>query len=288
MKPPPFDYVRPATLDDALRILAQTENCKLLAGGQSLMAMLNLRYVFPDTLIDINRIPELSGLDLDDQHVGIGAMVRQRTLERSSLIREHLPILAHALHYVGHRQTRNRGTIGGSICHLDPSAELPTIALLYDADVEVASSTARRRIKIRDFFKGYMSVDLAPDEMLLRIDFSPWSRSHSWAFLEHSRRLGDFAIASAACLLERSVDGRITRIALASGGLSDTPIRLDACEAALIGTDGGDDVVDKASALVRDIPAASDIHADADYRTHVAATLVKRVVRQALGAEMHS
>jgi carbon-monoxide dehydrogenase medium subunit len=285
MKPPSFDYVRPQTLDEALDVLASADNCKLLAGGQSLMAMLNLRYVFPDLLVDINRIPELSGISFSHDHVEIGAMTRQRAIERSPVVREHLPILAHALHYVGHRQTRNRGTIGGSICHLDPSAELPTIALLYDATVDVASRHGRRRIGMREFIKGYMTVDLAPDDLLARVDFKPWGPAHRWAFLEHSRRLGDFAIASAACLAERGADGRVTRIALAVGGLSETPIRLDASESLLLGSEGGSELIERASALVREIPAASDIHADADYRAQVACTLVRRALQQTLGAK---
>jgi carbon-monoxide dehydrogenase medium subunit len=282
MKPPPFDYARPANLDEALALLATKENCKLLAGGQSLMAMLNLRFVFPDTLIDLNRISELSELLMIDGRVEIGAMVRQRLLERSPLVAQHLPVMVEALKYVGHRQTRNRGTIGGSICHLDPSAELPTIALLYDAEVEIASSSGRKRLPIRDFLAGYMSVKLAPDEMLTRIWIKPWAPDHSWAFLEHARRRGDFAIASASCLVERDTAARVSRIAIAIGGLTDTPIRLDAAEALLLRTDGGEDLIARASALVKDMPASTDIHADTDYRRHVASVLVKRVLLQAM------
>jgi carbon-monoxide dehydrogenase medium subunit len=282
MKPPPFDYLRPASLDEALALLATTDNAKLLAGGQSLMAMLNLRFVFPDRLIDLNRISELSELVLKDGRVGVGAMVRQRVLERSPLVAQHLPVMIEALKYVGHRQTRNRGTIGGSICHLDPSAELPAIALLYDAEVEIASATERRRLPMREFMAGYMSVKLAPEEMLTRITITPWAPDHSSAFLEHARRRGDFAIASAACLVERNAAGHVARTSIVVGGLTDTPIRLDAAEALLIGTDGGVDLVERAASIVRDLPASSDIHADVDYRRHVAATLVRRALLQAM------
>ena len=285
MKPPPFEYVRPKTLEHALELLAGTDNCKLLAGGQSLMAMLNMRYVLPDALIDINRISELSTLDVRDGRVEIGAMVRQRDLERSPVIREHLPIMADALKHVGHRQTRNRGTIGGSICHLDPSGELPTLALLYDAELDIASASGRRQAAMRDFIAGYMSVNLAPDEMLTRIAFQPWSNDHSYAFLEHARRRGDFAIASAACLVERDTQGLASRIALAVGGLSETPIRLPAAEALLANTDMSSDLIEQASATVKDLPALSDVHADADYRRHVAAVLTRRALRQAVGVE---
>lgn len=284
MKPPPFEYVRPETLEHALELLASTENCKLLAGGQSLMGMLNMRYILPDALIDINRISELSGLDIRDSRLEIGAMVRQRTLERSDVVREHLPIMADALKHVGHRQTRNRGTIGGSICHLDPSGELPTIALLYDAEVHIASASGRRQLAMRDFIAGYMSVDLAPDEMLTRITFQLWRKSHSYAFLEHARRRGDFAIASAACLVERD-SGIVSRIALAVGGLSETPVRLHAAEAILAKTDMAPDLIEQASATVKELPALSDVHADADYRRHVASVLTSRALRQTLHME---
>lgn len=209
-------------------------------------------------------------------------MVRQRTLERSPLVRAHLPIMAEALKHVGHRQTRNRGTIGGSVCHLDPSAELPTVALLYDAEIEIASRAGRRRIGMRDFIAGYMSVNLAPDEMLTRISFRPWANG-AYAFLEHARRRGDFAIASAACLLERDRSGLVSRIALAVGGLSDTPIRLDAAETILARTDAGPDLVDGACATIGNLPALNDVHADANYRRHVASVLTRRALRQAIG-----
>lgn len=283
MKPPPFDYLRPGTLQEALGLLATTENAKLLAGGQSLMAMLNMRFVFPDALIDINRIAELSEIAQSEAGLRIGAMVRQRVLERSPLIAAQLPIMAEALKHVGHRQTRNRGTIGGSLCHLDPSAELPTLALLYDAEIEIASSARMRRVAMSEFMSGYMSVALEPDELVTAITFKPWATGHSFAFLEHARRRGDFAIASAAVLLERDGAGRVSRAAIAVGGLSDMPIRLHAAEAAIVGTDAGDDLLATASDSLADVPIATDIHADADFRRHVAQTLVRRALRQAAG-----
>ncbi len=288
MKPPPFDYLRPATLNEALRLLGERENCRVLAGGQSLMPMLNFRYVYPDALIDINRIDELAEVALRDGKVSIGAMARQRHLERSALIEERLPIMSEALRHVGHRQTRNRGTIGGSLCHLDPSAELPTLCLLYDADIEIASLRGRRGATARDFIQGYMTVDLAPDEMVTRIDFAYWNANHRWAFLEHARRRGDFAIASAACLLERDASGLISRIAIAVGGLADRPIRLSKAEALLSQTDGASDLVERAVASLSDAPVVADIHADEAYRAHVAATLVRRALGAALAPALET
>jgi len=282
MKPPPFEYLRPDTLEQALQWLAETENAKLLAGGQSLMAMLNLRYLFPDALIDLNRLPELADLAQHEGAVRIGAMVRQRTLEYSPLIQAELPILIAALKHVGHRQTRNRGTIGGSLCHLDPSGELPTITLLYDAELEIASVVGRRRTAMRDFIAGYLTVNLAPDEMLIGIEITPWSEHHGHAFLEFARRHGDFAIASAACLVETNANGLVSRIALAAGGVGEVPLRLDAAEAMLIGTDAAPDLIERAASTVLDLPALEDIHADPDYRHHVAFTLTKRAINHAM------
>jgi carbon-monoxide dehydrogenase medium subunit len=243
--------------------------------------MLNLRLVFPDALVDLNRVEELAGISYADGKMTVGAMTRQRLLERSPLVQQHLPIMAEALKHVGHRQTRNRGTIGGSICHLDPSGELPTIALLYDAELDVASTQGRRRTTMAEFMAGYLSVHLAPGEILTHVSLKPWSPSHGCAFLEHARRHGDFAIASAACLIERTDDGSVHRIALAAGGVAETPIRLPEAEAMLLGTDAPEELVARAAATVADRTIASDIHADVEYRSHVAVTLMKRAIRQA-------
>jgi carbon-monoxide dehydrogenase medium subunit len=281
VKPPPFEYLRPESLPEALALIGARENSRPLAGGQSLMALLNLRLVFPEALIDLNRISELAGVELSDGKIAIGAMTRQRVLERSPLIQAQLPIMAQALRHVGHRQTRNRGTIGGSICHLDPSAELPAIALLYDAELDIASARGQRTSGMAEFMAGYLSVNLRPGEILTRISIKPWPAGHGSAFLEHSRRHGDFAIAPAACLIERAEDGGIARIALAAGGVAETPIRLTDAEAMLTGSHASDEIVARAAATIADRTIAADIHADVDYRRHVAVTLIGRAIRAA-------
>ena len=178
MKPAPFRYHRPAVLAEALALLAAQPNARVLAGGQSLMPMLNLRLAAPDDLIDIGRIPELAGIREHDGAIEIGAMTRQREVEQSALVRQRLPLLSQAIALVGHQQTRNWGTVGGSLCHLDPSAEIPTVALAFDATLVVQSARGRREVAMRDFAQGLMSTALAADEMLVAVRFAPaaWHR----------------------------------------------------------------------------------------------------------------
>ena len=166
MKPPPFDYFRPGSLDEALRLLSQNENAKVLAGGQSLMSLLNLRYVFPSALIDINDLHDLAGVDAGPQRVRIGALTRQRAIETDKSLMSVAPIFAEALHLVGHRQTRNRGTLGGSLCHLDPASELPALALLYEAMIEAVGPKGRRTMTSRNFVKGFMMPAIDADEIV--------------------------------------------------------------------------------------------------------------------------
>ncbi|MYZ48515.1 FAD binding domain-containing protein [Propylenella binzhouense] len=279
MKPPPFDYVRPESLETLLSTLARLENAKILAGGQSLMPMLNLRYVFPDVLVDINRVPGLAGIRLEGDRLRIGAMTRQRAIETDPLAAAHFPILPEALRLVGHRQTRNRGTIGGSLCHLDPAAELPTVALLADATVEIAREGGTRTLSAAEFILGYMTTALGQDEVLTAVSFPLWHRPHGYSFQEFARRHGDFAIASAACLLALGPDGRIERVAIAIGGVGPVPQRMPAAEAALAGTRGEPEAVARALGFCDALDAIGDFHGSADYRRSVA----RSVLRKALG-----
>ena len=276
MKPPPFTYLRPSSLGEALSLLSTRENAKILAGGQSLVAMLNLRYLFPDCLIDINRVGELSGLEVSDEKIRIGAMTRQRAVETSRELTGRAPIFAEALKLVGHRQTRNRGTLGGSLCHLDPSAELPTLALLYEASVHVAAESGSRSIAISDFIAGYMTPGIRPDELVTAVEFPMWSRNHGYAFVEYARRHGDFAIASAGCLVELASNGVIDRIALAVGGVGEVPMRLGRAENMLIRQNGDRAAFAAAADTCLELHAVSDVHAGADYRRNVAAAMVRR------------
>jgi aerobic carbon-monoxide dehydrogenase medium subunit len=283
MKPPPFEYHRPADLPEAVRLLATLDNAKVLAGGQSLMAMLNLRYLLPDALVDINRIPGLAGVAVGPEAVRIGAMTRQSALERDAEAAAAMPILRDALRHVGHRQTRNRGTVGGSLCHLDPAAELPLLALLHDAVVEVAGDGgAMRRVPVAEFVAGFMMPAIEPHEIVAAVELPRWSAAHGWGFHEFSRRHGDFAIASAACLVERAADGTIGRIALGVGGVGSVPQRVPGAEAALVGTAGGPDALAAASAAMAELEVIGDFHGAAEYRLGVARAMLRRSVALAL------
>lgn len=282
MKPPPFEYLRPESLDELCAALAKTENAKILAGGQSLMAMLNLRYVFPDVLIDINRVPGLSGIELKGDRLRIGAMTRQRNIEKDPIVNERVPIIAEALHLVGHRQTRNRGTIGGSLCHLDPAAELPTIALLHDAQIEVAKQGGRRTLPISEFIVDYMTPGIEPDEVVIAVEIPLWPAGHGYCFSEFARRHGDFAVASAGCLVTCAADGTIGRIAVAMGGVGTVPLRAGPVEDALLGTKGEDTAIEDALAFCADLEILGDFHGSADYRKNVARWILRKTLKEAV------
>lgn len=281
MKPPPFEYHLARSVPEAVGLLSQLQNAKVLAGGQSLMAMLNLRYVHPDHLIDINRIPELDSIETRDGMLRIGAMVRQRRIETSAEVKASAPILCEALRHVGHRQTRNRGTLGGSLCHLDPSAELPALALLYGAAVHVAGPERSRTIAMADFIAGYMTASIKPDELVTAVDFPLWSKSHGYGFSEFARRRGDFAIAAAGCLMERRADGGIGKIAIAVAGVEAVPVRLAEAETMLRHKIGSDEAFAAAADRCLSLNAIGDVHGSAAYRRKVAVAMVRRSLASA-------
>ena len=197
----------------------------LLAGGQSLMPMLNMRYVLPDHVIDLNRVDGLSYIRERDGAIEIGAMTRQRDIEFSDLVRERCPLMHEAIRQVGHRQTRNRGTLGGSLCHLDPSAELVSVAAALDAKVTVAGKNGTRSIDFASFPVAYMTPALELDELVTGASFPYWPAGHGYAFVEFARRHGDFAIVSAAVLIEEDSNGKVTRASVTLGGMGPAPVR---------------------------------------------------------------
>lgn len=278
MKPPPFTYHVPGTVSELTKMLARLENAKILAGGQSLMPLLNLRYVLPDHVIDINRIPELSGISLRDGHLVLGAMARQREIAASELVRRHCPLMVEALEFVGHMQTRSRGTIGGSLCHLDPAAELPAVALAHDAVIHVASERGVREVPCADWFAGYMAPNLISDELLQSVSLPPWPPHHGHAFLEFSRRRGDFALVGVACLLALDRSGRVERASVAVAGLDTRPHRCTEAEAALSGSFPDPALFEAAARHVAGIEALSDSYADKVYRRRVARVLAERAL----------
>ena len=277
MKPPPFRYHDPATVAEALDILATMENAKLLAGGQSLMPMLNMRYVQPDHIVDLNKIAELAYVADEGQVIRIGAMTRQRELEFSATIRDRLPLMHDALMNVGHRQTRNRGTIGGSLCHLDPAAELVAVATAYDAVVTVRGKAGPRDVPFAEFPAGFMMPATEPDEIVTTIAFEPWPAGHGAAFLEFSRRRGDFAVASVAVLLDCDRD-TIRRASVTIGGLSHAPQRARAAEDILRHSPAAPDRFQAAAEACGALDAGGDIHASTSYRQRLARVLSHRAL----------
>jgi len=283
MKPPAFSYHLPSDVPEAIAMLSSLENAKLLAGGQSLMPMLNMRYVLPDHVIDLNRIDGLAYIREDGDALEIGAMTRQRDLEFSDLVAARCPLMHEALLQVGHRQTRNRGTIGGSLSHLDPAAELPSVCMTSDAVIRVAGPKGERDIPFAEFPAAYMTPAFEPDELLTGIRLPLWPKGHGHAFVEFSRRHGDFAITSAAVLLEAGADGKITRASLTVGGVGASPVRMTEIEQALIGGDGSEDRLRELCEACRGIEAMGDVYASSEYRQHLAAVLSRRALVKAYG-----
>jgi len=281
VKPAGFAYHDPQTVAEAVALLGRLENARLLAGGQSLMPMLAMRVAFPDHLIDLNRVEGLDGITMDQGVLRVGAMTRQRSIERSATIREACPLMTEALTHVGHLQTRNRGTIGGSLCHLDPSAELVTVAAALDATIEVAGPEGQRDVAIADFPLGFMTPALAPEEMVVAIRIPLWPREHGYSFMEFARRHGDYAIVSAATLLVLDSAGRIARASLTLGGVGAAPLRVTTAETALVGEAPTPALFRAAAACCEGIEAMEDPQAPAWYRRRLAAVLSRRALERA-------
>jgi len=282
MKPPPFHYHDPGTVEEAVALIGSLENAKLLAGGQSLMPMLNMRYVLPDHIVDLNRITGLSHIDETDGRIVIGAMTRQREIEHSDLLQQRCPLFRKALLQVGHRQTRNRGTIGGSLCHLDPAAELPAVLTALQATVHVVGAHGARDIAIADFPAFYMTPAIEFDELVSAVSFSPWPIGHKSAFVEFARRPGDFAIVGVAALMDAADNGMIHRATISLSGVGAAPVRCTATEEQLIGTKPDEISLRVAAETCRELDAMEDVHASPSYRQHLAVELVSRAVQAAL------
>jgi len=281
MKPPPFFYHDPRTPADAVGLLSTLENAKLLAGGQSLMPMLNMRFVLPDHVIDLNRVEGLSHIRANNGAIEIGAMTRQRDIEFSDLVRERCPLMHEAINQVGHRQTRNRGTLGGSLCHLDPSAELVTVAAAVDAKVAVAGKNGTRSIDFAEFPAGYMTPAIGLDELVTGATFPCWPKGHGFAFLEFARRHGDFAIVSAAVLIEEDAGGKVTRASVTLGGMGPAPVRATEVERALIGEVPEEKRLREICENLRKLDAIEDVHAPSSYRQQLATVLPRRALLKA-------
>lgn len=282
MKSPAFEYVVPGNVEEALRYLSEFDNARVLAGGQSLLAMLNMRFAFPDCLVDINFLNDLSYIQSQHLEIELGAMTRQRDVEFSDVVADQLPILKEAILHVGHRQTRNRGTVGGSLCQLDPSAEIPTIAMAMDAKVIIGSIRGQRVISMAQFPAGYMTPALEPDEMVLGVSMRPWDRSHGYGFDEFSRRHGDFAMASAAVMVQFGKDGLVLRASVTLGGVASAPVRMQRAEEALLQTRATPEDLAHVAMLCGEIEAMTDSYVPGWYRQQLARVLVRRALEKAV------
>ena len=282
MKPPPFDYVRADSVDAAIAALCRSDgDAKLLAGGQSLVPMLNFRLLRPSLLIDINGIPGLAGIEAAGDVIRIGALTRHRQLETSPVIAAHLPVIAAAMGHVAHLAIRNRGTIGGSLSHADPAAELPMLALLLDAELEIQSAAGRRRMAARDFFRGALSVALAADEVLVEIRIPPLPPVTGWGFVEVARRAGDFALAAPAATITVGA-GVVRQARIAVTGVGEIAGRVSAAEGLLAGRAVEPALLVAVREQVRAaVEPGSDLHASSDYRRHVVGVLAQRAVADA-------
>jgi carbon-monoxide dehydrogenase medium subunit len=281
VKPAPFSYHRPASVDEAIRLLGHLDNAKVIAGGQSLVAMMNFRYAMPDHLVDVVRLPELTGIAVEGSRVRIGAVTRQRELEFSAALGDAAPLFGAALRHVGHRQTRNRGTIGGSLAHADPAAELPAVCLAYDAEIEIRGPGGQRLVPMRDFVAGFMTTAVAPDELLSAVELERWPAGHGYSFQEYARRHGDFAIVGAAALLTSDGTDRVARASITLCGVGEGPVRREEAEFLLQGQAFDDRLVSRAAAAAAEINPVEDIHGSSVYRRHLARVLTERALREA-------
>jgi carbon-monoxide dehydrogenase medium subunit len=282
MKLPPFDYACPATLPEAVALLASRDDAKALAGGQSLVPLLAFRLLQPALLVDLRKLADLRGLDVTANGVRLGAMTRWRDIEDDARLTSAHPLLKAAVAHVAHYQIRNRGTVGGSLAHADPAAEMPGIALTCEAAIAVTGASGARVIQAADFFTGALSTALAADEIIVEVRLPPWPARRRWGFAEFARRRGDFALAGAAVFYDADTRGRATNAHVGVIGVADRPLRLPTVEAVINGRPIDDATIAAAeAATAAAVDPPDDIHAGAAYRRALAGTMVERALKQA-------
>ena len=285
MKPPRFDYVLPRSLDEALSVLAEHgDQAKVLAGGQSLVPLLNFRLVRPAYLVDLNEVPGLDGIRLDGGRLAIGAMTRQRLAETSALVRERCPLMAEAMPQIGHVQIRNRGTVGGSLAHADPAGELPAVVAALDGELVLRSRRGERRLTPQQFFVAYLTTAVEPDELLVEARVPVAPPRTGTAFMEVSRRHGDFALVGVAVTLTLDDAGVCKACSLAITGVGPTPVVPREAAGALVGVKPSPDAFENVARRVAGaLTPDSDLHASSDYRKHLAGVLTQRALARAAG-----
>jgi carbon-monoxide dehydrogenase medium subunit len=289
VKPAPFTYHAPTSVADAVGLLAELDDAKVIAGGQSLVPLMALRLATPAHLVDIGRVAELRGIEARDGTVRIGASTAQVTAERHPAVAAGAPLLARALPHIGHFQIRNRGTIGGSIAHADPASELPAVALTLDAEVTAMGGGGERTLAAADLFTGTWTTALEPDEVLTAVTFPVWDGRCGFAVDEVARRHGDFAIAGACVAVELGEDDAVLRCAIGLLGLGSTPLRATAAERAVTGVSAPDvDATEVGRLAVGDLTSVpADLHGSADFRAEVGAVVTGRAVQRALREALH-
>lgn len=286
MKPAPFKYIRAASIDQAIASLAEFgDEAKILAGGQSLVPMMNLRLARPEVLIDINRIDELGAITTDDG-LRVGAVVRQADVEASEAAAGVAPLVVEALGHVAHPQLRNRGTVVGSMAHHDPLAELPTVAAALDAQLVLASSRGYRSVEATQFFTGFFSTLTEPDEVVTEVHFPALATGTTTGFSEFARRRGDYAVVAAAVTLRRDETGTITHTTIALAGASDRPVRCRDTEASLIGQTATPELWREAgahAAQASGVDPPSNREGSSDFRRSLIAGVVRDALARATG-----
>ncbi|MCU1363843.1 MAG: carbon-monoxide dehydrogenase (Acceptor) [Acidimicrobiaceae bacterium] len=284
MKPPLFEYVRVSSVDEALdRLTELGDEAKVLAGGQSLVPLLSLRLANPAYLVDINRVGDLSHI-ANGPVVRLGALSRHRDVERSGLVAQSHPLLSATVKYIGHIAIRNRGTIGGSVAHADPAAELPTLLVALDGEIEARSSRGVRTLAAAEFFEGFLTTALEPDELLTEVRFPVLAAGTGWSIQEFSRRNGDFGVVTVVVTVAVDSAGRISEARISFGGVASTAVRASSAESALVGqTPSAELWKSAAHEAASSLDPSGDLHGTPQYRRHLAGVLTERALVEAHG-----
>ena len=281
MKLPDFDYHSPTSLDEAITLMA-TPNARVLAGGQSLLPIMAFRLAAPSALVDLRKIEGLDNIEITQDTIHLGPMVRWRDVERHEGLAEALPLLPQAMEHVAHYQIRNRGTVGGSLAHADPAAEFPGIAVTCDAQIHLASASGKRVVAAADLFVGPLETCLQDGEIITSIELPRWPQARRWAFEEFSQRRGDFALAGVALFYDLDGEHRAHNVHIGVIGATDRPRRLPGAEAALNGQALSEEVIKKACAAASaEVDPPTDIHGSAEYRRSLVGTLLQRALVKA-------
>jgi carbon-monoxide dehydrogenase medium subunit len=283
MKMPPFDYACPASIQEAVDLLASRDGAKVLSGGQSLLPLLAFRMAYPSLLVDLQNIKGIDEIKVTADGLRVGGRVRWCQIEEDRRLAQAHPLFQQMISHVAHYQIRNRGTVGGSLAHADPSAEMPGVALVCECDIVVVGASGRRTIKAADFFVAALETALASDEIITEVQFPPWPPGRRFGFLEFARRKGDFAIAGVAVFYDLDASGQMVDAHVGVIGAAETPVRLAEVEALLNWRVLDETLIEQAQALASaSVTPSADIHAAADYRQSLVGTLTARVLRHTM------